>query len=453
MNNTSQAKAYTHEHLLQFYKRIFGFFYGQAHLPASIDRKFNKFSHFLNRNNLTFSMVYSMCMLWILHWSYCQSRKGLWIRTSLFMILNSFGTSISVLSFLFRFENVKFFWTEMKCLDRLIYKRLHFSVNYFEFRRSFIIGTVVFPLLMLICSMCVAIKSPISNKQKTDISIRFVQFYVETHTIFVIGLFQHTYKTFVISIDVACRFRRSKSIAKNANRIDAMIRHSKEIHYKIWLISHEVNNIFGPSIIAFSLQSFFEVTRFLCYIFHRWDDDVHDDDDIFSLTSKHFIVSPLLRIRSKRIGKSIENAHVSEMRSKVFVLLFVLGPMFNVLSTITTTTILVNACHYCNQQVLTFDLSRKVNNLHYDAHSIIVIQKYGLIKNLEKLSFWSADNQKLHFDKRELLAQINNLNVSINGIGFFTIDRPFLARVSFPQEVGIIMCQRLGFELSEEIYY
>lgn len=63
--------------------------------------------------------------------------------------------------------------------------------------------------------------------------------------------------------------------------------------------------------------------------------------------------------------------------------------------------------------------------------SILSSQKYGLIRNIEKMSFWSCDNQKLHFDKRELLAQINNLNISINGIGFFKIDRQFLVRVSF----------------------
>lgn len=73
--------------------------------------------------------------------------------------------------------------------------------------------------------------------------------------------------------------------------------------------------------------------------------------------------------------------------------------------------------------------------LHYDVHSIsqnlyIVIQKYGLFKNIERLSFWSVGNRKLHFDKRELLAQINNLSISIDGIGFFKIDRQFLVRVS-----------------------
>lgn len=69
--------------------------------------------------------------------------------------------------------------------------------------------------------------------------------------------------------------------------------------------------------------------------------------------------------------------------------------------------------------------------MHHVCKIYIIVQKYELIKNIEKLSFWSSDNQKLHFDKRELLAQINYLNISISGNGFFKVDRQFLARVSF----------------------
>lgn len=283
MVETKQSIIYPYENLLQFYKRIFGIFYSQSHLPASIDQKITKLSHFLNRHIFMFSLVYSMCMSLILHWSYCHSKAGIWIRTSLFMILNSFATSISILSFLFHFENVKNFWTELKYLDRLIHKRLNYTINYFKFKRSFLVRSVVFPLLMLIFSMCAAIKDPISDKQMTDISFRFIQFYVEIHVIFIIGLFQYIYKMFGKSIDFPCKFRRLNFNVKNINRIDAKIRYYKQIHYKIWIISHEVNNIFGISVIAFSLQSFFETTRFLCYVFHRWDG--HRDEDLFSLTS------------------------------------------------------------------------------------------------------------------------------------------------------------------------
>lgn len=285
---TKQSKTYTYENLLQFYRRIFGIFYSQSHLPASIDRKLTKLSHLLNRNKLAFALIYSICMSRILHWSYCQSKDGIWIRTSLFMIFNSFAASISLLSFLFRFEGVKNFWLELQCLERLICKHLNYKINYFEFKRSFVVGTVVLPLLMLIASMCAAIKNPISDKQTTDIFFRFIQFYIEIHVIFVIDLFQYTYKMFGKSIDLACQFRRSNLTAKNINRINATIRHYKEIHYKIWMISHQVNSIFGASVVAFSLQSFFEATRFLCYVFHRWDK--HRVGDFINLTSNRFNV-------------------------------------------------------------------------------------------------------------------------------------------------------------------
>ncbi|XP_031626147.1 uncharacterized protein LOC116342606 [Contarinia nasturtii] len=78
-------------------------------------------------------------------------------------------------------------------------------------------------------------------------------------------------------------------------------------------------------------------------------------------------------------------------------------PICNFLSAVVSTTILINACHYCS------------------------IQKIELIKNIEKLTFWAGDNEKLHFAKQELLSQINNLDISISGKGFFIIDRQFLA--------------------------
>lgn len=59
-----------------------------------------------------------------------------------------------------------------------------------------------------------------------------------------------------------------------------------------------------------------------------------------------------------------------------------------------------------------------------------ILQNTELIKNIEKLTFWAGDNSKLYFVKQELLAQINTLDISINGKGFFTINRQFLSGVS-----------------------
>lgn len=299
MVNTKQSSIYTHEDLLQLYKRIFGIFYGQSHLSASIDRKISKLSHFLNKNGLQFALIYTVCMSWTLHWCYCQMKKNIPININLVIILKTFITSISTLSFLFRFEDVKKLWTDLKCLDRLIYKRLHYTNNYLQFKRSFIFGPVLFPLLLLIISISAAIVNPLTNTQRTAILLRCTQFYIELHVIFVIGLFQYIYKMFVKSINFACHFRRLNLTIENINRIDTMIRHYKEIHYKIWTVSHEMNNIFGTSVVAISLQTFIEATRFLCYAFYRWE--IYHADDIFKLTSKVSILNHVTVCEKKKL--------------------------------------------------------------------------------------------------------------------------------------------------------
>lgn len=68
-------------------------------------------------------------------------------------------------------------------------------------------------------------------------------------------------------------------------------------------------------------------------------------------------------------------------------------------------------------------------------------QKTELIKNIERLTFWAGDNEKLHFAKQELLSQINNLDISISGKGFFVIDRQFLAGVSHKSFVIEFSCR------------
>lgn len=72
-------------------------------------------------------------------------------------------------------------------------------------------------------------------------------------------------------------------------------------------------------------------------------------------------------------------------------------------------------------------------------HIFHIRQKTELIKNIEKLSFWADDNQKLSFAKHELLSQINNLDISISGKGFFIINRSFMA--------GVSLTYRLDFQL------
>lgn len=70
--------------------------------------------------------------------------------------------------------------------------------------------------------------------------------------------------------------------------------------------------------------------------------------------------------------------------------------------------------------------------ISFNIFSLLFLKKNELIEHIEQLTFWAGDNEKLHFAKQELLAQIVNLDFSITGNGFFFIDRKSLANVSFP---------------------
>lgn len=112
-------------------------------------------------------------------------------------------------------------------------------------------------------------------------------------------------------------------------------------------------------------------------------------------------------------------------------LFLAIGPLFNVTSAIISTAILINACHYCT------------------------VQKVDLIKNIEKLTFWAGDNDKLHYAKQELLSQINNLDISISGKGFFIVNRQFLAGVSvyFNLNFEMVFLQNSRFTDGSRLLY
>lgn len=50
--------------------------------------------------------------------------------------------------------------------------------------------------------------------------------------------------------------------------------------------------------------------------------------------------------------------------------------------------------------------------------------------NVEKLAFWTNDNDKLHYAKEDLSLQISNLDVSINSNDYFIVNREYLTSVS-----------------------
>lgn len=118
------------------------------------------------------------------------------------------------------------------------------------------------------------------------------------------------------------------------------------------------------------------------------------------------------------------------------------GPVVNFLSAVIPLTILVNACYYCTVQVELFhSFSFECIYFHFK-----IFQKIEFIMNIEKLTFWTGDNnQKFHSAKQELLSQINNLEISITGKGFFTVNRELMAEVKLGVSFECGVCSLLIF--------
>lgn len=65
-----------------------------------------------------------------------------------------------------------------------------------------------------------------------------------------------------------------------------------------------------------------------------------------------------------------------------------------------------------------------------------LLQLSDYCRNIEKLIFWASDDRKMRTAKQELLSQIDNLQISISGKGFFAIDRSLLTGVSVHHDLS-----------------
>lgn len=112
---------------------------------------------------------------------------------------------------------------------------------------------------------------------------------------------------------------------------------------------------------------------------------------------------------------------------------FFSGLASNFVSTIISMIILISACHQCIILVTINIIYVWVERVCFRfINTFISFQKTALIKNIEKLLFWTSEYEKLHSAKRELISQINSLDLSINGKGFFIINKEYIAGVSDP---------------------
>lgn len=266
---------FAYEDLMRFYKRIFVIFYWQCYLPASIDLKISKLSCALNRHVFLYSLINFITYAWCLHIHYCQTYQHLHRSEVLQMIstlLYIFPIWMAFSSIFLSFDNFKKIWFEFMCLDDLILKRLNHKNNYQKYQRSIIVKIIFCLSVLLLCGI---LKSNAENKlilfRKTTFVFKIIRIYIELHAIFVISLHQYMYKMFCKYINFAYHLHRSNLLFLCIDNIDINMKYYKEIHYKFWTISCELNHIFGITVMTFCCQTSIEVTVAVCHVFSAWE--------------------------------------------------------------------------------------------------------------------------------------------------------------------------------------
>lgn len=258
-----------------FYKRIFGIFYWPSSLfPVSIDQNLTRISHFLKKYTFVYLVVAFILFTWALLFSHCNRRHNNIGDIPEIILTVKIFTSIEHFSpFFFYFENFKNFWFELNNLDALILKRLKHKTYYRQFKCSFVMCSVVCALLL---SVFFVVESVYSVQKRTTVQkgivlFRWILLYAELHVIFAINLFQYGYNMFGKYIKFAHHLRQSNVIFTNVNGIDRNIRCYKEIHYKFWIISCDMNTVFGISVAIFCFDAFIDCTRSICSLFLIWE--------------------------------------------------------------------------------------------------------------------------------------------------------------------------------------
>lgn len=268
---------YGYDHLMTFYKRIFGIFHWLNSLPSSVDRKINSTSNLIKKYNFLFVFLNLLCFIRFLKTVYCHSVTEIntEINIERVILANFWSTAISLSCYMFHFDNYKNLLFELKYLDKLILKRLSHKINYQKLRNSIMILIVIYLAIFmtLVFQMVIYLlweTTPIWFKF-IIFSVKCINLYIQFHAIFLIRLQHFIYEMFSKYINFAHHLNRSNLLFPNVNKTDNNLRFYKEIHYKLWTVMCELNNVFGSHFIAFFCQRFYEVTGNMSSLLIIWE--------------------------------------------------------------------------------------------------------------------------------------------------------------------------------------
>lgn len=267
---------------------MFPIFYWQCHCSASIDQKMVRLSLFL-KNNISFiTLPCLVVILFILPLSHCSDTKLTiaYVNINTILVISILSNLIAISQSILYYDNFNELWTELRALNYLIYKRLQHKINFQEFLYTFRLSVSLMPFILLphIIFKYICVDSFLNKFQTPLVILKLMQTYMKFHVIFMIGLFQFIYKMFVKYINFAHHLNQSNLVFSDINNTFKHLKFFKEIHYKLWIISRELNKVFGFSIASFFGQTFFVTTHSIYFVFHYWK----NNSDIELISTYYF---------------------------------------------------------------------------------------------------------------------------------------------------------------------
>lgn len=271
-----KQKLINFDHMVQYYKRFFPIFHWAWNPSAFADRKMVKLSSFMKKHIFLYSLFNLTFISCILPLSHCKETNlhVAYVNIETILVVNIFSVTIVIAPIFLNYDNFNRFWHNISDVNRLIFKRLNHQINYRVFLRSFIMSNFCIPSIFIIYGILKIFYKTGSTSTQYRLPIvvaKMLHLYIEIHAIFTIGLFLFIYQMFGKYVNFAYHVNRSNLLFPNINNLFESLKSYKEIHYKLWLTSRELDKFFGLSVAVFCGQTFFDASYSVYFIFHFWD--------------------------------------------------------------------------------------------------------------------------------------------------------------------------------------
>lgn len=253
---------------------------------------------------------------------------------------------VSLIEFARKRQQIEEFWCKTSELNNFIYRKLGYRIPLKRFLEKFLLHIVV------VAATTVAFILSRTLYPIEDLSLlacyavmfsRILLIYISTNVLFFIDLFEYFNR--LLAKYIKCNYLQRESnvlFADSKCSILSDLRTYKQIHFSLHEIALQINQIFGLICMVLLYSGLVSASHNVFFGFRHL---MHAEDKfLLSRNALNASVPP-------RNGQwPVSGDDFADNSIYVFVFPFA-GPICNFLSAVISTTILINACHYCTVQV------------------------------------------------------------------------------------------------------